>query len=88
MAGQTGGSLLASTDGSFLASAEDSADSGYSYLWSPSGQTGLLGSFDQCSVGEFFPSMRPGLFDGVADETTGQAARCAIVKKNAREPAG
>jgi len=44
-------------------------------------ETGLLGGFDQCAVGEFFPAMRPRFFDGVADEKTGKAARCAIVIK-------
>ena len=32
---------------------------------------GLLRSFDQCAVGEFFPAMRPRFFNGVSDEKTG-----------------
>ena len=46
---------------------------------------GLLGSFDQCAVGEFFSSMRPRLFNRVANEIARQTARRAIVKKNAHE---
>lgn len=36
---------------------------------------GLLGSFDQCAVGEFRPALRTRFFDGVANEKTRQTPR-------------